>query len=40
MKAHILDAEREKILAEVMEVAEAPGDIFKMLDNADIRFPR
>ena len=40
MKAHILDAEKEKILAEVMEIAEAPGDIFKMLDNADIKFPK
>jgi len=40
MQAHILDADKEKILAEVMEIAEAPGDIFKMLDNADIKFPK
>ncbi|NLZ54547.1 MAG: oligoendopeptidase F [Thermoanaerobacteraceae bacterium] len=40
MKAHILDADREKMLAEVSEIAQAPGDIFKMLDNADIRFPK
>ncbi|MDD4568930.1 MAG: oligoendopeptidase F [Tepidanaerobacteraceae bacterium] len=40
MKEHILDADREKMLAEMGEIAEAPGDIFKMLDNADIRFPK
>jgi len=40
MKAHILDADREKMLAEMGEIAQAPGDIFKMLDNADIRFPK
>lgn len=39
MKEHILDADREKMLAEMGEIAQAPGDIFKMLDNADIRFP-
>jgi len=40
MKAHILDADRERILAEVLEIAEAPSNIFKMLDNADLRFPK
>ena len=39
MKEHILDADREKMLAEMGEIAQAPGDIFKMLDHADIRFP-
>jgi len=39
MKDHILDAEREKMLADAGEMAEAPGDIFRMLDNADIKFP-
>ena len=40
MKAHILDAEKERMLAEVSEILQSPGDIFKMLDNADIRFPK
>jgi len=39
MKDHILDAERERMLADAGEMAEAPGDIFRMLDNADIKFP-
>jgi len=39
MKEHVLDSEKEKILAEAGEIANAPADIFKMLDNADIRFP-
>ncbi|WP_422444739.1 oligoendopeptidase F [Thermoanaerobacterium sp. DL9XJH110] len=39
MKNHILDAKSEKILADAGEMAQAPGDIFRMLDNADIRFP-
>ncbi len=39
MKDHILDAKTEKILAEASEMAQAPGDIFRMLDNADIKFP-
>ncbi|MGI6424965.1 MAG: oligoendopeptidase F [Tepidanaerobacteraceae bacterium] len=40
MQNHILDADREKMLAEIGEIAQAPGDIFRMLDNADIRFPK
>lgn len=40
MKEHILDGDKEKMLAEMGEIAQAPGDIFKMLDNADIRFPK
>lgn len=39
MKDHILDPAREKMLADAGEIAEAPGDIFRMLDNADIKFP-
>jgi len=39
MKEHVLDSDKEKMLAEVGELANAPADIFKMLDNADIRFP-
>jgi oligoendopeptidase F len=39
MKDHILDADKEKMLADAGEMAEAPGDIFRMLDNADIKFP-
>ncbi len=39
MKAHILDTDKEKMLAEMGEITRAAGDIFKMLDNADIKFP-
>lgn len=39
MKEHILDADREKMLADAGEIAEAPGNVFRMLDNADIKFP-
>lgn len=40
MKNHILDAEKEKILAQIGEIAQAPADTFRMFDNADIRFPK
>ena len=39
MKGHILDTAGEKMLADAGEMAQAPGDIFRMLDNADMRFP-
>lgn len=36
---HILDADTEQLLAGVRELAEGPGDIFAMFNNADIKFP-
>lgn len=39
-KAHILSAEQEEILAQAGELAGAPGNIFKMLNNADLKFPQ
>lgn len=38
-KAHVRSAEVETLLAEVGEVARGPGQIFGMLNNADIKFP-
>ena len=38
-KEHVLDREREELLAAVGELAEGPKDIFTMFNNADIRFP-
>lgn len=38
-KKHILSEREEEILALADEVAEAPGNIFTMLNNADIKFP-
>lgn len=38
-RAHILSAESEKLLAESAEVADVSGDVFGMLDNADLKFP-
>lgn len=38
-KPHILSKQEEKILAEVGEVTEAPGNIFSMFNNADLKFP-
>lgn len=38
-KEHVLTRELEEVLASVGELAEAPGDIFSMFNNADIRFP-
>ncbi|MCL1997876.1 MAG: oligoendopeptidase F [Turicibacter sp.] len=37
-KAHILSTEAEEILAKVNELAEAPDNIFNILDSADIKF--
>ncbi len=39
MKAHVLSAELEKLLAETGEIAQASDHIFGMLNNADIKFP-
>lgn len=39
-KPHVLDAQGEKILASAGEIAETAADIFQMLDNADIKFPK
>ncbi len=38
-REHVLDREREELLAAVGELAEGPKDIFSMFNNADIRFP-
>lgn len=38
-KEHVLSAVEEKMLAEVGELAEAPGVIFSMANNADLKFP-
>ncbi|OLN33738.1 oligoendopeptidase F [Desulfosporosinus metallidurans] len=38
-KEHILSSTEEKLLAQVGELAEAPGAIFSMANNADLRFP-
>ena len=39
-KAHVLSAEQEEILAQTGELAGAPGNIFRMLNNADLKFPK
>ena len=38
-KPHILNASEEQILAMSGEMANAPGSIYSMLNNADIKFP-
>ncbi|MGI6119870.1 MAG: oligoendopeptidase F [Desulfosporosinus sp.] len=38
-KEHILSSGEEKLLAEAGELAEAPGVIFSMANNADLKFP-
>jgi oligoendopeptidase F len=38
-KPHILTPPEERLLAGSTELAEAPSNIFGMLDNADLRFP-
>ncbi len=37
-KEHILPTEQEDILAQVYEIAQAPDNIFGMLNNADLKF--
>ena len=39
MKAHTLPVEQEKLLAEAGEMAAAPGTIFNMFNDADLKFP-
>ena len=38
-RQHVLDKEREELLAAIGELAEGPKDIFTMFNNADLRFP-
>lgn len=38
-QAHVRSAEVEELLAQSVEIAQAPGQIFSMLNNADIKFP-
>lgn len=38
-RAHVRSAEIEAILAAAGEIASAPGSIFTMIDNADLRLP-
>lgn len=38
-KPHTLSAEMEELLANTGEMADAPGNIFSMFNNADIKFP-
>ncbi|QSZ27977.1 oligoendopeptidase F [Aceticella autotrophica] len=38
-KPHVLSDKEERLLAETGIIAQAPGNIFKMLNNADIKFP-
>ncbi|MDF2592212.1 MAG: oligopeptidase [Clostridia bacterium] len=38
-KPHVLSASEEQIMAMSGEMANAPGNIFSMLNNADIKFP-
>lgn len=39
MEKHVLSQGEERILALASEMAAAPGDIFTMYNNADIKFP-
>ncbi len=39
-KQHILDENSERILAEAQDMASAPDDVYTMLTDADIRFPK
>ena len=38
-KEHMLSEAEEKILSAVSEVAQAPNNIFRLFNNADIKFP-
>ncbi|NMB02590.1 MAG: oligoendopeptidase F [Firmicutes bacterium] len=40
MKAHTLPAEQEELLAAAGELAQAPSNIFRMFNNADLKFPQ
>jgi len=39
-KAHVLSKPEEALLAQVGNVSQAPGTIFSMLNNADMKFPK
>ncbi|QJD88109.1 oligoendopeptidase F [Cohnella herbarum] len=39
-KPHILSKNEESLLAQVGNVSQAPGTIFSMLNNADLKFPK
>ncbi|HHU62572.1 MAG: oligoendopeptidase F [Bacillota bacterium] len=39
MKAHTLPAEQEELLAAAGELAATPANIFRMFNNADLKFP-
>src|SRR6266568_3908853 len=38
-RGHVRSAEIEAVLAAAGEMAEAPGSIFTMIDNADLKLP-
>lgn len=38
-KPHVLSAAEEQLLAQVSEIAQGPGTIFTMIDNADLKLP-
>lgn len=38
-KAHVLSKSEEELMAQVGSLAQAPGTIFGMLNNADMKFP-
>ncbi|WP_376769659.1 oligoendopeptidase F [Paenibacillus endophyticus] len=39
-KAHILSKNEEALLAQVGNISSAPGTVFSMLNNADLKFPK
>lgn len=39
-KQHVLSKDQEALLAQVGNLAQAPGTIFGMLNNADLKFPK
>ena len=38
-RAHVLDADKEELLAQMSEVASSSSNTFGMLNNADLKFP-
>lgn len=39
-KSHVLSKSEEALLAQVGSLSQAPGTIFSMLNNADLKFPK
>lgn len=39
-KAHVLSKNEEALLAQVGNISSAPGTVFSMLNNADLKFPK